>query len=300
MLNENKGEDMIKILQHLQRYVPAKVIESEGPTHVLQHRLLFGGDQITVARTRGAQTAMCSELNEADRLEGFIPVIQDWHAKVVLLRVSKLSKNTVYPCIFPQVVRKYYYKASSAAEHGTLYQLRNKINRTDVVKDPKSNYNACDDFVETITIGHILCAAMKVLEISNFSDQPSETVMGIPSSENLWMYTDAERKAILDSISKTIVKKFVDFSFNGNQDSTDDEVHNYTCRLLSIGCFYLSYKDAIKEGDGKRVLDCWRYLLPIFHNSGRTNYSIEALRLLCHIYMTCLLSKLNSCYLADL
>ena len=46
------------------------------------------------------------------------------------------------------------------------------------------------------------------------------------------------------------------------------------------GCFYIEYADAIREGDGDRVLRCWRYLLPIFKSSGRTNYSIEALTFL--------------------
>jgi len=37
----------------------------------------FEGDQLTVSCTRGVQTATCSELNEADRLEDLIPAIQD-------------------------------------------------------------------------------------------------------------------------------------------------------------------------------------------------------------------------------
>lgn len=31
-------------------------------------------------------------------------------------------------------------------------------------------------------------------------------------------------------------------------------------------------------------MECWRYLLPIFHNSGRRNYSNEALNFLCQCY----------------
>ena len=98
MLNENKGDDMIKILQHLQRYVPAKEIEEDFyiPSEqtsvkrpiVLQHKLLLGDDQLTVARTRGAQMAMCNAKTAEKRLEGFIPTIQDWHTKVVLTEVS--------------------------------------------------------------------------------------------------------------------------------------------------------------------------------------------------------------------
>ena len=36
------------------------------------------------------------------------------------------------------------------------------------------------------------------------------------------------------------------------------------------------------KGDGDGVLRCYRYLLPIFQNSGRKNYSIETLNLLFH------------------
>ena len=63
-------------------------------------------------------------------------------------------------------------------------------------------------------------------------------------------------------------------------------------KTLYIGkcmLFPLTFVDIIKEGDGERVLRCWRYLLQIYKGSGRTNYSIEALHLLCcqhHFYLT--------------
>ena len=169
--------------------------------------------------------------------------------------------------IFLQVIWKYYYNSNSAPEHGTLYQLRNKLNRANVLKNPKSNFNACDDFIETVVVGHILAAAFNVLEISSMEDQPSANVIGILSPENLWTYTSEERKAILHSVSQKIMKKFMNFSFNNfsKPSNQEDELHNYSCHFLSIRCFYLAYKDAIKEGDGSRVLECWRYLLPLFH-----------------------------------
>ena len=48
----------------------------------------------------------------------------------------------------------------------------------------------------------------------------------------------------------------------------------------SLGCYYLEFTDAIKEGDGDRVLQYWKYL-PLFKNSGRKNYSIEVLNMPC-------------------
>ena len=177
------------------------------------------------------------------------------------------------------MIWKYFYDVGSGREHGTLYQLRNKINRTDVVKNPKSNFNACDDFLEIVVNAHVVSAALATLKMSNLEDQPSASVIGIPSSENLWTYPNDERKAILRSVCEKIVNNFINFSFNTpqtNRGEVHDEIHNYACNFLSLGCFYLAYKDAIKEGDGMRVLECWRYLLPIFHNAGRRNYSKEA------------------------
>ena len=42
----------------------------------------------------------------------------------------------------------------------------------------------------------------------------------------------------------------------------------------------MGFRDAIKEGGGLRVLRCYRYMLPMFLSSGRSNYSIETLNLL--------------------
>ena len=60
----------------------------------------------------------------------------------------------------------------------------------------------------------------------------------------------------------------------------DDRMFGYATKLLSLGLFYVEYCDAIKEGDGDRVLCCWRYLLPLFRVSGRKNYAIEAFKML--------------------
>ena len=60
----------------------------------------------------------------------------------------------------------------------------------------------------------------------------------------------------------------------------DDQVMEYQMNVLTIGLFYLEYRDAIKEGDRIRILRCWKYLLKIFFSRHRTNYTPEALTLL--------------------
>ena len=48
---------------------------------------------------------------------------------------------------------------------------------------------------------------------------------------------------------------------------------------------YAEFDDAIREGDGDRVIRCWKFLLLFFKASNRTNYSLEALNLLAQFYI---------------
>ena len=51
---------------------------------------------------------------------------------------------------------------------------------------------------------------------------------------------------------------------------------SFSIRLRVSVFTNLKYQDAIREGDGIRVLDCWNYLMILFKGTGRTNYALEA------------------------
>lgn len=87
---------MCKILESVQEYVPSQSKEVQytlpngdevrySDKHI--HKTLFGGDQLTVARARSAQNIRCNEETATKRLEGLIPVVEDWHTRVTLLKV---------------------------------------------------------------------------------------------------------------------------------------------------------------------------------------------------------------------
>ena len=42
----------------------------------------------------------------------------------------------------------------------------------------------------------------------------------------------------------------------------------------------MKFINRIREGDGTHIIRCWRFFLPLFRASGRTNYSIETVNLL--------------------
>ena len=96
---------MAEILDSIRKYVPTKRTTQEfdvphgdevtGIEHISVqvdhfHHILLGGDQLTVARIRGAQSVRNNSENGRSCLGGFIPVVEDWHTKMCYLKVGKI------------------------------------------------------------------------------------------------------------------------------------------------------------------------------------------------------------------
>ena len=119
----------------------------------------------------------------------------------------------------------------------------------------------------------IFLASLEFLKIKSLSDIPSGDDL-----PNAWMNSAEYRQKVLADVCDGVVDQFISFSFNENGKIHRDKVYNYSMHLLSLGSFYLEYVDATKEGDGQRVLRCWKH---ISQSSGHTNYSIEVMNILC-------------------
>ena len=66
-------------------------------------------------------------------------------------------------------------------------------------------------------------AALHTLGMSKLDDNPSDEI--IESPETLWTTTAEERKEVLMRVSKMVVEKFIDISFNNREAkgrSSDD------------------------------------------------------------------------------
>ncbi|CAG2224865.1 unnamed protein product [Mytilus edulis] len=83
--DENKTEEMIEIIEHLQQYTPK--------AHDKMMPLLMGGDGLSVERGEGAQRARADGISQEDRLEGFIWKSEDWHAHVISLQYLIFWQN---------------------------------------------------------------------------------------------------------------------------------------------------------------------------------------------------------------
>lgn len=58
-----------------------------------------------------------------------------------------------------------------------------------------------------------------------------------------------------------------------------DGVFNYASAVLNDGLLLLEFRDAIHEGDGLRIMRCWKFLLLYFRFAGHTKYAQEALNM---------------------
>ena len=58
-------------------------------------KILLGGDQLTAARARGTQAIRRTESTPANRLQGLIPVIEDWHVRMSLMKVMDVQEVQV-------------------------------------------------------------------------------------------------------------------------------------------------------------------------------------------------------------
>ena len=65
----------------------------------------------------------------------------------------------------------------------------------------------------------------------------------------------------------------------------DDDMLCYQRSLLDYGILVLNFFDAISEGDGERVLRCWKFFLMYMkHQGGSSKYALEGLYLMFQVY----------------
>ena len=154
-----------------------------------------------------------------------------------------------------------------------MYQLRNLINRRNVISSPENDVNSCEEFFILVVKAYVLVAAMDIFGMSEIDDCPSQYIF--PTD------IDTLDHDVLKSAVSVIVDEYVHLSYPSHKPQNPDHVQEYTKDMLTMGLFYMEFQDAIREGDGLRVFRCWKFLMLFYRASGHTNYAMEALHLLC-------------------
>ena len=134
--------------------------------------------------------------------------------------------------------------------------------------------NASIDALFTVLKGYFLAFACEELKIDNIDSDLEHSILTSTST--------LEKQRFIACLSMKLVKNctIIGKSLLGeNVEESGDQKYNYTRSLCHYRSLALEFYDAWHEGDGNRIVQCWRMFLLHFFESGRTKYSTEAFRL---------------------
>lgn len=180
-----------------------------------------------------------------------------------------------------------YYVTKSSRERGTLYQLRNIINRRNVVSDVSKGYHATAAFIDLVTECHIITAALEHLNM----ESPSSECKSLP--QNISDLDSESKKAFILQICTAIVDKYFlnDVSQSLNKietedqstSSSEDKVFNYASNLTKLGIIRKVAVKSTRYGDGMRLVRHWKYAGLVYHIAKKTKYRLESFLILAGI-----------------
>jgi len=144
------------------------------------------------------------------------------------------------------------------------------------------------DFYTLVTEAHIVAAAMVHLNMDSLDGEPAGVAVPTESDPTTL------RDFLMQTVGKLVdeyVLKFVEVNRmheTGDESSQsgletsdqDDRVTNYASLVIGYGLMAENFHDAWREGDGGRLVRCWKFLLLHFRGNGRTKYALEAFRLI--------------------
>lgn len=179
-----------------------------------------------------------------------------------------------------------FYKVASARETGTLYQLRNVINRKNVVKNASADYHAVGSFIDVVTTAHVIAAALKAFGMSNIDDPCPK----IPKFTDL---ADKDsKKRLLDKIVREMVDTFflnslavavnwIEVDDNNIEGPiTNDGVYDCATNVTKYGLLKKNSILATRSADGIRQIRHWKYALLVYDLSHKIKYRLESFLLL--------------------
>ena len=115
----------------------------------------------------------------------------------------------------------------------------------------------------------------------NFEDTPTE--IGKLDVKSFEEYEPARRMEIFCAVIAEMLDEYLclewpeEASMHGQ---AIDHKFEYTREVITLGLLYFEFSNSIREGDGNRILRCWRYFLLLFKAARREKYSVEAFNLL--------------------
>eukprot|EP00731_Ephydatia_muelleri_P014114 Em0007g1424a len=245
--------DYVKDLRQLKKFVVPHIPHTYSDKMAVKSDVLvLDGATMSLVNEnmQGAKRhVMCSNTREG-RLEQLEPCVEDWHCVMnfMMLIWQKLVKI-------------------SPRDHGSLTQLFTRLGRLSKAKKPKDDMHACQGALLTVFKGHTVAAACRELNIGGPEGDIKDIIVNM---------------SLLNDLTVKVARRFTvipEAFLNESVPDTGDQVHSYAQVLCHFAAIVHLFTDACKEGDGERIIRCWKLCMLHFHAERKTKYALEALRL---------------------
>ena len=153
---------------------------------------------------------------------------------------------------------------------------------------------ATEDFLELVVTAHVLTAAKLLQEtlpnVQGCTDLAKMlvtrfTVMSVPDLPKILAELNSENSAQETEVN-------TDDPAQESTPEASDSVYSYAVDILTMGLLWYGFRDAVREGDAKRIVLYWKFLMPIFRQEKHYNYCNEGFLFLAQ---TLLLSPREVC-----
>ena len=294
---ESKADDMMDICEATHKWVPGHQESMDPDVPVQPTRTAFDGDYLTFERTKATQTLKRNARTPSKQLKGLIPRTAEFHNQAELMKA----------------MWHHLYKKTTAADIGTLYNVKCLL-KSPVEEDPFSNYYDSADLLDRYTIAYLITGGMAFggmpacdAPISSngpdgevtddyLRDCAQQFVEQYVSFKCFETDVDAPRGLVLkcqycDKTFKTRVSALVAHEINvhGHPDvetvpeQEQDYVYNYTCISLALCLLRWEHNDAIRYGDGERIIFVDRFLTLLYKTSKCPKYAYAMLETQCQV-----------------
>ncbi|XP_013382166.1 uncharacterized protein LOC106152931 [Lingula anatina] len=295
--NENLPEDMLFILKHVQdRYVPQRV--NKDKKNEILEQIFFGGDNLTVERAVNAQRASLDGDSPWERLQGIVAKNEDWHADRNKFQVVWFSNATVtnnanakldplenytkvkepfnlYLDVYIVAATMAYLRLESIEENVEI--VPDKIKSASLDDQREWLHALIQPMIEQFVLPSLSTESLQTL--SRSAEEPK--TYECPLCKKSYKYQGALQNHMSKQHQETAESNPAETEATVEQE---DHIFNYGCVFITLGLMLRNSDDAVKEGDGERIISMWKFFLPIWKNEGSTKYALSALELFLTLY----------------
>ena len=191
-----------------------------------------------------------------------------------------LALQLIFNCIL-QVIMDKYYKAGSAREAGTLYQLRNFINRRNVSTNVSHNYHHASAFMDLVGEGHVIAAALEFFGMEALDSYCPRIPRGAAKQDPHLRKRSLHHIVgeFIDEVIMNDMKRHLDMVARNTQEADEDNqdgVHSYAVNVMKYCLLRRVNVTATRSGDGDRLIRHWKYAMLLYDSVHKTKYRLES------------------------